>query len=70
MTRKITPATAYISASKAAEILSKKCGRRVLPQNISRLKNVRFIKVNDKCKMYLQTDIEAYPIRKREVKHE
>ena len=65
MSKRIIPATAYISASKAAMILSQKSGRRVLPQNISRLKNVRFIKVTDKCKMYLQQDIEAYPIRKR-----
>jgi hypothetical protein len=70
MTKKIIPATAFISASQAALILSAKSGRRVLPQNISRLKNVRFIKLNDKCKMYLQQDIEAYPIRKRESKHE
>jgi hypothetical protein len=70
LTKKIIPATAYISAQQAALILSEKSGRPVSPQNVCRLKGVRFIKVNDKCKMYLQQDIEAYPIRKREQTNE
>ena len=70
MPRKIDRLEDYISAKDAADILSKKLGRKIDPDYIRRVKNVRFRKVNATTKLYHQQDIEACIIRKKARKHE
>jgi len=65
MTRKIERLEDYISAKDAADILSKKLGRKIDPDYIRRVKNIRFVKVNATTKLYHKGDIQASSIRKR-----
>jgi 16S rRNA U1498 N3-methylase RsmE len=68
MVRKIVPLSDFISASDAAALLSKKFGRRIRPDYIHQLKNVRSVKVNERCRLYNKHDIEACEIKKKEQK--
>jgi len=70
MTRKIEPLASYISAGDAAAILSKKLGRPIDPDYVKKLKNVRFVKINSRCKLYHKEDVQNASIRKRENKHD
>jgi hypothetical protein len=70
MTRKIEPLTSYISASEAADLLSKKLGRRIRPDYIRKLKGVRTHKVNATSKLYHRDDILAANVKKKEINHE
>lgn len=65
MTKKIEPLTSYISAGDAAALLSKKLGRRIDPDYIKKLKNIRSVKVNERCRLYNKHDIEAATIKRR-----
>jgi hypothetical protein len=66
MTRKIVALSDYIPASQAAHILSEKLGRPIRPDYVRKLKNVRFVRMNDRCKLYHRGDIEACIIRKKQ----
>ncbi len=70
MTRKLNRLEDYISAKDSADILSKKLGRKIDPDYIRRLKNVRSVKVNATMKMYHKGDIQASSIRKRKQTNE
>ena len=65
MVKKIIPLTSYIPASEAADLLSKKLGRRIRPDYIRKLKNVRTHTVNATSKLYNRDDILAANIRER-----
>lgn len=65
MTKRIIPLDDFISASEAAHILSEKLGRPVRPDYIHQIKNIRFVKKNDRCKLYNRDDIEACVIRQK-----
>jgi hypothetical protein len=65
MPKKITALSDYIPAGQAARILSKKFGRPIRPDYIHQLKNIRSVKMNDRCRLYNRHDIEAATIRKR-----
>lgn len=70
MTKRIIPISAYIPASEAADLLSKKLGRRIDPDYIRKIKGVQFVRINSTSKLYSKDDILATNIRKRERKNE
>jgi hypothetical protein len=67
MTRKIDRLQDYVPAREAATILSQKLGRRVDPDYIRKLKDVRFHTINAKTRLYYKPDILAANIRQRTV---
>jgi len=65
MTRKLNRLEDYISSREAASILSRKFNRRINPDYIRKLKNVRSHKANDRCNLYNRDDLEQVVIRKK-----
>jgi len=65
MTRKLNRLEDYISSREAASILSRKFNRRINPDYIRKLKNVRSRKANERCYLYNRDDLEQVVIRKK-----
>jgi hypothetical protein len=65
MTKKIKNLEDYIPSGDAADILSQKLGRRIDPDYIKKLKNVRSVKINSRCRLYHKADILAANVKKR-----
>ena len=63
MTRKLNRLEDYISSREAADLLSKKFNRRIDPDYIRKLKNVRSHTANDRCKLYHRDDILASEVK-------
>jgi len=58
----------FVTASQAATILSSKMGHRIDPSYIHKLKDIRFVKLNNTSKLYNKYDIENVVIRQKRTK--
>jgi hypothetical protein len=67
MTRKINRLEDYVPASEAASLISEKLGRRIYPDYIRKLSNVRFHTINAKTRLYYKPDLEQVTIRQKTV---
>jgi hypothetical protein len=65
MTKRLNKLEDYISAGDAARLLSKKFGRRIDPDYIRKLKNVRFHTVGSRSKLYNRDDILACTVKQK-----
>ena len=70
MTRKLNRLEDYISSREAADLLSKKFNRRIDPDYIRKLKNVRSHTANDRCKLYHRDDILASMVKQKAKKED
>lgn len=68
MTKKLNRLEDYISAGDAAALLSKKLGRRIDPDYIRKLKNVRSHAVSSRAKLYHREDILACTVKQKVIK--
>jgi hypothetical protein len=65
MTRKLNRLEDYISSRDAADLLSQKFNRRIDPDYIRKLKNVRSRKANERCYLYNREDLEQVTIKQK-----
>ena len=65
MTKKANRLEDYVTAGRAAHLLTIKSGRRIAPSYVRKLKNVNFVKVNATTKLYNRDDILACNVRQK-----
>jgi hypothetical protein len=65
MTRKLNRLEDYLSSREAADLLSQKFNRRIDPDYIRKLKNVRSRKANERCYLYNREDLEQVVVKQK-----
>lgn len=67
LSKKIIALTDFVTAQDAAQILTLKHGRPILPDYIHKIRQVRFVKLNRTTKLYHKDDILACHIKQKSV---